>query len=75
MEQGFSCSTLALQNTDILEGIRKKKTDVICNSLPLGCGLSKHIVMSGVYNNIFSTNRHERKRVADYIWVFFTNPF
>ena len=37
MEQGFSCSTLALQNTDILEGIRKKKTDVICNSLPLGC--------------------------------------
>ena len=37
MEQGFSCSTLALQNTDILEGIRKKKTDVICNSVPLGC--------------------------------------
>ena len=37
MEQGFSCSTLALQNTDILEGIRRKKPDVICNSLPLGC--------------------------------------
>ena len=39
MEQAFSCSTLALQNTDILEGIRKKKTDVICNSLPLGCDI------------------------------------
>ena len=37
MEQGFSCSTSALQNTDILEGIRKKNQDVICNSLPLGC--------------------------------------
>ena len=38
MEQGFSCSTSALQNTDVLEGISPKKTDVICNSLPLGCG-------------------------------------
>ena len=37
MEQGFSCSTSALQNTDILEGISPKKTDVICNSLPLEC--------------------------------------
>ena len=25
MEQGFSCSTLALQNTDILEELRRKK--------------------------------------------------
>ena len=53
MEQGFSCSTSALQNTNILEGIRKKKPDVICNSLPLGCGaecvtfMPHHLVITG----------------------------
>ena len=38
MEQGFSCSTPAFRNTDILEGICRKKSNVICNLFPLGCG-------------------------------------
>ena len=41
MEQGFSCSTPAFRNTDILEGICRKKSNVICNLVPLGCELHK----------------------------------
>ena len=37
MEQGFSCSTPAFRNTDILEGICRKKSNVISNLFPLGC--------------------------------------
>ena len=40
MEQGFSCSTPAFRNTDILEGICRKKSNVICNLFLLRCDKS-----------------------------------
>ena len=42
MEQGFSCSTPAFRNNDILEGICRKKSNVICNLLTFWCEATQY---------------------------------
>ena len=38
MEQELAFTTLAYISNDLLKAVYEKKSDVICNSLPLGCG-------------------------------------
>ena len=54
MEQGFSCSTPAFRNTDILEGICRKKSNVICNLVPLRC--DSYIVQGFILWNALDLN-------------------
>ena len=37
MEQELAFTTLAYISNDLLKAVYEKKSDVICNSLPLGC--------------------------------------
>ena len=54
MEQGFSCSTSAFRNTNILEGIRPKKNR---------CNLEKMIKINGFYKGYFTHTSQGHKEL------------